>query len=46
MAPEHKRLNRYPTLDLSEIKEMPVHLVAAKMHIYIYGFQMLYLKKD
>ena len=26
MAPEHKRLNRYPTLLLDEIKEIPVHL--------------------
>ena len=30
MAPEHKRLSRYPTLSLDEIKEIPVHLVAAK----------------
>jgi len=37
MAPEHKRLNRYPTLDLSEIKEIPVHLVAAKnAHLYLW----------
>jgi N6-adenosine-specific RNA methylase IME4 len=37
MAPEHKRLNRYPTLLLDEIKEIPVHLVANKdAHLYLW----------
>jgi N6-adenosine-specific RNA methylase IME4 len=37
MAPEHKRLNRYPTLLLDEIKEIPVHLVANKnSHLYLW----------
>ncbi len=37
MAPEHKRLNRYPTLLLDEIKEIPVHLVASKnSHLYLW----------
>jgi N6-adenosine-specific RNA methylase IME4 len=37
MAPEHKRLNRYPTLHLEEIKEIPVHLVANKnSHLYLW----------
>src|SRR5207249_6989927 len=37
MAPEHKRLNRYHTLLLDEIKEIPVHLVAAKnSHLYLW----------
>ena len=37
MAPEHKRLNRYPTLHLDEIKEIPVHLVANKnSHLYLW----------
>jgi N6-adenosine-specific RNA methylase IME4 len=37
MAPEHKRLNRYPTLLLDEIKEIPVHLVAGKnSHLYLW----------
>lgn len=37
MAPEHKRLNRYPTLNLAEIKEIPVHLVAAEnSHLYLW----------
>jgi len=37
MAPEHKRLNRYPTLSLSDIKEIPVHLVAAQnSHLYLW----------
>jgi N6-adenosine-specific RNA methylase IME4 len=37
MAPEHKRLKRYPTLHLEEIKEIPVHLVANKnSHLYLW----------
>ncbi|NLD46549.1 MAG: S-adenosylmethionine-binding protein [Clostridiaceae bacterium] len=37
MAPEHKRLCRYPTLLLDEIKEIPVHLVANKnSHLYLW----------
>lgn len=37
MAPEHKRLNRYPTLQLDEIKEIPVPLVADKnSHLYLW----------
>jgi len=37
MAPEHKRLNRYPTLLLDEIKEIPIHLVASKnSHLYLW----------
>ncbi len=37
MAPEHKRLCRYPTLLLDEIKEIPVHLVANKnSHMYLW----------
>lgn len=37
MAPEHKRLNRYPTLSIEEIKEIPVHLVAAQnSHLYLW----------
>lgn len=37
MAPEHKRLSRYPTLELSDIKEIPVHLVAnANSHLYLW----------
>jgi N6-adenosine-specific RNA methylase IME4 len=37
MAPEHKRLSRYPTLELSEIKEIPVHLVAnTNSHLYLW----------
>lgn len=37
MAPEHKRLNRYDTLSLDEIKEIPTHLVAAKnSHLYLW----------
>lgn len=37
MAPEHKRLNRYATLSLTDIKEIPVHLVAAKnSHLYLW----------
>ena len=37
MAPEHKRLKRYPTLSLEEIKEIPVHLVAGNnSHLYLW----------
>ena len=37
MAPEHKRLNRYQTLSLDEIKEIPVHLVANNnSHLYLW----------
>ena len=37
VAPEHKRLNRYPTLSLEEIKEIPVHLVVANnSHLYLW----------
>jgi N6-adenosine-specific RNA methylase IME4 len=37
MAPEHKRLNRYTTLSLQEIKELPVPLmVSEKSHLYLW----------
>jgi len=37
MAPEHKRLNRYSTLNLEEIKEIPVAICAAdKSHLYLW----------
>jgi N6-adenosine-specific RNA methylase IME4 len=37
VAPEHKRLNRYDTLSLEEIKEIPVSLVAGeKSHLYLW----------
>ena len=37
MAPEHKRLNRYPTMDLEEIKALPVSQVAEeKSHLYLW----------
>lgn len=37
MAPEHKRLSRYQTLTLQQIKEIPVALVAAeKSHLYLW----------
>jgi N6-adenosine-specific RNA methylase IME4 len=37
VAPEHKRLNRYETLTLKEIKEIPVHIVASeKSHLYLW----------
>lgn len=37
MAPEHKRLNRYPTMDLEEIKCLPVSQVAEeKSHLYLW----------
>lgn len=37
VAPEHKRLNRYPTCKLDDIIEIPVHLVTAKnAHLYLW----------
>lgn len=37
MAPEHKRLNRYSTLTLQEIKDLPIQLVAAEQsHLYLW----------
>jgi N6-adenosine-specific RNA methylase IME4 len=37
MAPEHKRLLRYPTMELKEILEMPIpKLAAAKSHLYLW----------
>ena len=37
VAPEHKRLNRYDTLSLEEIMEIPVSLVSAeKSHLYLW----------
>ena len=37
MAPEHRRLLRYPTMELQEIMELPVSkLAAAKSHLYLW----------
>ena len=37
MTPEHKRLNRYGTLSLEDIKEIPVSLVAGEnSHLYLW----------
>ncbi len=37
VAPEHKRLSRYPTLSLDEIKEIPVHLISSEAaHLYLW----------
>jgi N6-adenosine-specific RNA methylase IME4 len=37
MAPEHKRLNRYPTMKLDEIKALPVNEVADDpCHLYLW----------
>ena len=37
MAPEHKRLNRYGTMDLEEIKSLPVAEAAAdRAHLYLW----------
>lgn len=37
MAPEHKRLHRYKTLSLEEIKNLPVqNLAASKSHLYLW----------
>lgn len=37
VAPEHRRLLRYPTLELSEILQLPVgRLAAARSHLYLW----------
>ena len=37
MAPEHQRLMRYPTMEMEEIYELPVNLLAAaKSHLYLW----------
>ncbi len=37
MAPEHKRLLRYPTMELKEILQLPVaRLAAAQSHLYLW----------
>lgn len=37
MAPEHRRLMRYPTMKLNEIIDLPVReLAAAKSHLYLW----------
>ena len=37
MAPEHKRLSRYATLTLDEIKTIPVSVAcAAQCHLYLW----------
>lgn len=37
MAPEHKRLLRYPTMEIKEIMELPVpKLAAASSHLYLW----------
>ena len=37
VAPEHKRLNRYPTLCLDDIKKIPVQAVAEeRSHLYLW----------
>ncbi len=37
MAPEHQRLLRYPTMELEEIMELPVQMLAApQSHLYLW----------
>ncbi len=37
MAPEHKRLKRYETMTLKDIKELPIELLAQdKAHLYLW----------
>ncbi len=37
VAPEHKRLNRYETMTLQEIMDLPVAQIAAnKSHLYLW----------
>jgi len=50
MAPEHKRLSRYPTMSLKEIRELPVEAIvndAAHLYLWVpnallaYGLQVM-----
>ena len=37
MAPEHKRLTRYGTMTLDDIKTLPVHIIVADTaHLYLW----------
>ena len=45
IAPEHKRLSRYRTLTLEEIKALPVPTSLRKRRTSIYGAQMLCCRK-
>ncbi len=37
VSPEHKRLNRYPTMSIGDIKRLPVYdLASAKCHLYLW----------
>src|SRR5882757_4838136 len=37
VAPEHRRLLRYPTMELQEIMDLPIpRLAAAKSHLYLW----------
>lgn len=37
MAPEHKRLSRYPTMNLQEIKDLPIEAIAdERSHLYLW----------
>jgi N6-adenosine-specific RNA methylase IME4 len=37
VAPEHRRLLRYPTMELQEIIDLPIgHLVSARSHLYLW----------
>lgn len=37
VAPEHKRLNRYETMTLEEIKELPIEKIAGdEAHLYLW----------
>ena len=37
MAPEHKRLSRYPTMKLQELKDLPVEAIAEeRAHLYLW----------
>ena len=37
VAPEHSRLNRYPTMDLGDVKSLPVEMIAnERSHLYLW----------
>ena len=46
VAPEHKRLSRYETMDTSQIASCPSQISPFPLHIFIFGSQMRCCLKD
>ena len=46
MAPEHKRLSRYPTMSLREIKDLPMRAISEDTAHLSCGFLMRFWLKE